>query len=312
MKNVAFVFPGQGSQQVGMLSAMIDAYPVVKNTFNEASSVLGYDMVALCLNNPQDQLNQTEFTQPAILTASVAMWRAFSAECSALPQWMAGHSLGEYSALVCAGAFDFKDALTLVSLRGKYMQEAVPEGEGALAAIIGLSDEAVLQLCMDMAEGDVLVPANYNTPGQVVIAGSMAAVTRAITVAKERGAKLAQRLPVSVPSHSLLMKPAALRLKEVIERVTFKKPAVSVVNNVDVACMNEPADIREALLRQLVSPVRWVEIIHYFLQQGVTHIVECGPGKVLSGLNKRIDRNLQLTSIYDPDTLSQFITTLRF
>lgn len=310
MNALAFVFPGQGSQHVGMLAQMMDTSLVVKETFAEASDVLGFNMSALCLENPADKLNQTEFTQPALLTASVAMWRAFQEKTDILPALMAGHSLGEYSALVCAGAIDFSAGLMLVTRRGQFMQEAVPEGEGALAAIIGLDNDIVADLCREMAEGDVLTPANFNSPGQVVIAGTMAAVTRVLDVAKSRGAKLAVRLPVSVPSHSALMKPAADRLKVVLNNITVRTPSISVLNNVDVSALENPDAIRDALLRQLVSPVRWTDTIQYFIEHDIQMVVECGPGKVLTGLNKRIDRNLKLTSIYDPDTLSQSINAM--
>ncbi len=310
MKTLGFVFPGQGSQHVGMLSDMVESFTVVSDTFAEAGDVLGYDMAALCLSNPNEQLNQTQFTQPALLTASVAMWRAFQSKTEIKPGLMAGHSLGEYSALVCAGAINFSDGLNVVSRRGEFMQDAVPEGEGALAAIIGLDNEAVAELCLEMAEGDVLTPANFNSPGQVVIAGTIAAVKRVLDVAKSKGAKLAKQLPVSVPSHSLLMKPAAERLKAVLDGVEVSVPSISVVNNVDVSVLEDPDAIRDALLRQLVSPVQWTNTIKYFTSHNVSTVIECGPGKVLTGLNKRIDRNLQLTSICDLDTLSQSIDTL--
>lgn len=310
MKTFGFVFPGQGSQHVGMLSDMLGSFPVVSDTFAEASDVLGYDMATLCLADPDEKLNQTQYTQPALLTASVAMWRAFQTKTDLKPQLMAGHSLGEYSALVCAGSINFSDGLKIVASRGEFMQDAVPEGEGALAAIIGMDNEAVAELCREMAEGDILTPANYNSPGQVVIAGSMAAVKRVLSVAKSKGAKLAKQLPVSVPSHSLLMRPAAERLKTVLDSVELKAPSISVVNNVDTSVLEDPDAIRDALLRQLVSPVQWTDTIKYFSAHNVGAVFECGPGKVLAGLNKRIDRNLLLTSIYDLDTLSQSIDTL--
>lgn len=305
MKKLAFVFPGQGSQSKGMLSNMA-ANPLIKSTFDEASDVLGYDVWSLCQEDADGLLNQTEYTQPALLATSVALWRAFSETSDIQPDYMAGHSLGEYSAYVCAGAISFSDGLNVVRARGQYMQAAMPEGEGALAAIIGLDDDAVATLCSQESAGDVLVPANYNSPGQVVIAGTMAAVSRAINAAKSHGAKLAKQLPVSVPSHSALMAPAATQLKAILDNITVHVPSVAVVNNVDVTVCNSEDGIRDALIRQLTSPVQWVRTIQYFIHNAVASVVECGPGKVLTGLTKRIDRNLKLTSIYDIDTLAQF------
>lgn len=309
MKSLAFVFPGQGSQSVGMFASM-STMPVVRDTFEEASTVLGYDMWLLCQNNPEDKLNQTQYTQPALLTCSVAMWRAWQATTCVQPHMMAGHSLGEYSALVCSDAIDFSDGLRLVSKRGEFMQAAVPAGEGALAAIIGLDDVAVANLCDEMSQGDVLSPANYNSIGQVVIAGTSEAVARVLEVAKSRGAKLAKLLPVSVPSHSELMRPAAESLKIVLDGVSVHIPAIPVVNNVDAQISNDPLAIKSALIRQLTAPVQWVNTIKYFIDHGIDTLYECGPGNVLTGLNKRIDKNLQLTSLNDPDTLAESVESI--
>lgn len=304
MKKFAFVFPGQGSQAVGMMSAFEN---VVSDTFEQASTVLGYDLWDIVQNNPDDRLNQTQYTQPALLTASIVAWRVWQQQTSLQPAMLAGHSLGEYSALVCAGAIDFTDGVKLVAARGEAMQAA---GEGALAAIIGLSDEAVTDVCQAMAEGEVLSPANFNCPGQVVIAGTKAAVARVVSVAKSKGAKMAKLLPVSVPSHCLLMASAVEKVQSVLAGMTIKEPALPVVNNVDVKINTDPDAIRDALLRQLTSPVQWVKTIQFFIDQDIKTLVECGPGKVLTGINKRIDRTLVLTSFSDPDTLTQTIETL--
>ena len=305
MAKLAFVFPGQGSQAVGMMAELAQAYPLVQETFAEASEVLGYDLWALCQNGPADKLNQTEFTQPALLAAAYAAWRVYCAQDNAVkPDYLAGHSLGEYTAWVCSGAMQFVDGVTLVEKRGQLMQAAVPAGEGAMAAIIGLDDEVVTAVCKEAKQEQVCAPANFNSIGQVVIAGEVAAVERALVLAKEKGAKIAKMIPVSVPSHSPLMQAAADQLKPLLESVTIAKPEIPVVNNANVVLPVTPADIRQGLVCQLTRPVRWVETIQFFVNAGVNHIVECGPGKVLTGLNKRIDKSLLLTAYADPATLS--------
>ncbi|OED41647.1 [acyl-carrier-protein] S-malonyltransferase [Endozoicomonas sp. (ex Bugula neritina AB1)] len=286
---LAFVFPGQGSQQVGMLADYIEE-PVVLATFAEASGVLGFDLASLVNNGPAEDLNRTENTQPALLTASVALWRLFCERGGKKPAMMAGHSLGEYSALVCAGALDFKDAVRLVHLRGKFMQDAVAPGKGAMAAIIGLDDAVVIDVCAKAAEGEVVEAVNFNAPGQVVVAGQVAAVKRAVEQAKEVGARKAIELPVSVPSHCALMRPAAERLAAELRSIALNTPEVAVVQNVTAEICKDPEQLKKNLVAQLYSPVRWVEIISIMQQSGVESFAECGPGKVLAGLNKRIVR----------------------
>lgn len=296
----AIVFPGQGSQSVGMLKDIAERYPIVKETFQEASTVLGYDAWELISVDPQEQLDQTQFTQPMLLAASYAIWRVLAEHQLTKPAALAGHSLGEYTALVCANALSFTDALRLVAMRGEFMQAAVPAGIGAMAAIIGLDEQAVLELCDSVKEeGEVLAPANYNSIGQVVIAGHKEAVDRAVASAKEKGAKMAVFIPVSVPSHSTLMQPAQQQLKPVLDTVTLHTPSMRVLNNVDVSYYQDATGIRDGLLRQLASPVRWVETMQTFASEGITTIIECGPGKVLSGLNRRIDKRFQLFATYD-------------
>lgn len=295
-KNIAVVFPGQGSQFVGMLSELSSLYPSIQKIFAEASRVLGYDLWALTQSGPAEKLDQTIYTQPAILTASYALWQILSQQFDFQPVVMAGHSLGEYSALVCAGALTFSDAVRLVSLRGQYMQEAVPEGIGALAVIIGLDEVAVQKLCEQVREKSVLAPANFNSPGQIVIAGHAEAVERAIQLAKNFGAKMAKRLPVSVPSHCDLMKPAALHFEKILAKTAFFESSCPVINNVDVKVYQTVAQIREGLLRQLYSPVRWIETV-VALKSYASQVIECGPGKVLSGLIKRIDGEFNLLSM---------------
>lgn len=303
--SLAFVFPGQGSQSVGMLNALADAYPQVAETFAEASSALGYDLWAIVTGGPEDRLNQTEVTQPAMLSAGVAVWRVWQAEKGPRPTIMAGHSLGEYSALVCAGALSFPDAVKLVADRGRYMQQAVPAGQGGMAAIVGLDDDQVRALCEQNAGGEVLAPVNFNSPGQVVIAGTAAAVARAVANAKTAGAKLAKPLPVSVPSHCALMHPAAEQMRARLAAIRIAPPAIPVLHNVHVRAESDPQAIRDALVRQIESPVRWVETVQTMAAGGVTKLIECGPGKVLAGLNKRIDKNSQTFPVYDPETLRQ-------
>jgi len=297
--SLAFVFPGQGSQSVGMLKDLAVNFSEVTSTFQEASDALGYDLWSLVQEGPAEKLNSTDVTQPAMLASGVATWRIWQAKGGAIPTVMAGHSLGEYTALVCSGSLDFVDAIKLVSQRGKFMMEAVPAGTGAMAAILGLDDETVRQVCLDAADGDVLEAVNYNSPGQVVVAGHKSAIERVTVLAKEKGAKRALELPVSVPSHCALMQPAAEKLAEVMASITFHAPSIPVLNNVDVVSNNAEADIREALKRQLFSPVRWVETIEKMSADGVDMVLECGPGKVLVGLNKRINKSMASAALID-------------
>ncbi len=304
---LAFVFPGQGSQSVGMLKDLAEAYPVVKQTFEEASDALGYDLWALTQNGPAEELNQTDKTQPAMLAAGVAVWRVWCDLTIMRPAWMAGHSLGEYTALVCADAMAFGDAVKLVADRGRFMQEAVPEGVGAMAAIIGLEDHVVVNLCAENAGDEVVSAANFNAPGQVVIAGHVAAVERTMAAAKEAGAKRALKLPVSVPSHCALMKPAAEKLGARLQEIKIESPHVSLLHNVDVAAHSAPEVIQGVLQEQLYKSVRWVDVIRFMHDQGVQAIVECGPGKVLMGLNRRIVKDLGHFTMYDPATLEKVL-----
>jgi len=304
MKKFAMVFPGQGSQTVGMLAELAGDYPIVQETFKQASEVLGYDLWQLVQEGPAEELNKTWQTQPALLTASVAVYRVWQQKYPELkPEVMAGHSLGEYSALVCAGVLDFQDAVKLVELRGKLMQQAVPEGTGAMYAIIGLDNDAIINACKQAEQGEVVSAVNFNSPGQVVIAGAKAAVERAATLCKEAGAKRALPLAVSVPSHCALMKPAADQLSVSLESITLKEAGVSVLNNVDVKSEIEADAIRNALVRQLYSPVRWTETVEKMAQNGVEVLVEVGPGKVLNGLTKRIVDSLQAVSVNDVKSL---------
>ncbi|HEJ8007097.1 ACP S-malonyltransferase [Serratia marcescens] len=304
MTQFAFVFPGQGSQTVGMLAELAAQFPIVEETFGEASSALGYDLWPLVQQGPAEELNKTWQTQPALLAASVAIFRVWQQQGGKAPALMAGHSLGEYSALVCAGVLDFKAAIRLVELRGKLMQEAVPEGTGAMYAIIGLDNDAIAKACEESAQGQVVSPVNFNSPGQVVIAGNKEAVERAGAACKAAGAKRALPLPVSVPSHCALMKPAADKLAVALQDITFNAPQVPVVNNVDVRTENDPEAIRSALVRQLYSPVRWTESVEFIAAQGVTSLLEVGPGKVLTGLTKRIVDTLTAAAVNDTASLS--------
>ncbi|KGD77663.1 ACP S-malonyltransferase [Pantoea vagans] len=304
MTQFAFVFPGQGSQTVGMLTELAATYPLVEETFREASDALGYDLWQLVSQGPAEELNKTWQTQPALLAASVVIYRVWQQQGGEQPVLMAGHSLGEYSALVCAGVLNFADAVKLVELRGKLMQEAVPEGTGAMQAIIGLDDAAIRKACEESAQGQVVSPVNFNSPGQVVIAGNKEAVERAGAACKAAGAKRALPLPVSVPSHCALMKPAADKLAVALESITFNAPAVPVINNVDVKAETDAAAIRHALVRQLYSPVRWTESVEAMAAQGVTQLLEMGPGKVLTGLTKRIVDSLTAAAVNDTASLA--------
>jgi [acyl-carrier-protein] S-malonyltransferase len=310
---LALVFPGQGSQSVGMLAALAAEQPEVERTFAEASHVLGYDLWQLCQQGPEAELARTERTQPAMLAAGVACFRAWRAHAGPLPVAMAGHSLGEYTALVCSGALEFPTAVALVQERGRLMQAAVPEGSGAMAAILGLDDDAAIAACAEAAQGEVVEAVNFNSPGQVVIAGQASAVARAIEAAKARGAKRAVTLPVSVPSHSALMRGAARQLGERLASTPLRLPQVPDVYTVDLARHASVEGIRGALEAQLYRPVRWTETIRAMLDRGITTIVECGPGKVLTSLNRRIDRRpeLAMLAIDDPKSLAQALQACR-
>ena len=301
--SLAFIFPGQGSQSVGMLKDLSENYSEVAATFQEASDALGYDLWSLIQDGPAEKLNSTDVTQPAMLASGVATWRVWQAKGGVMPSMMAGHSLGEYTALVCAGSLDYVDAIKLVSQRGQFMMQAVPAGTGAMAAVLGMDDDAVRKVCLDAAQGEVLEAVNYNSPGQVVVAGNKSAVERVCILAKEQGAKRALELPVSVPSHCALMKPAAVQLSEVLNGISFNTPSIPVINNVDVTAAESEADIRDALKRQLFSPVRWVETIEKMTADGADQFNECGPGKVLVGLNKRINKTLTSTALLDTATI---------
>lgn len=308
---LAFVFPGQGSQSVGMLSALAAAYAPVRATFAEASAALGYDLWGLAAGGPEEKLALTEITQPLMLTAGVAVWRTWCAESGAAPVVMAGHSLGEYTALVCAGALDFAEAVRLVADRARYMQEAVPPGQGGMAAVLGLSDDAVRNVCAEAAQGEVLEPANFNSPAQVVIAGTASAIARAVERAKAAGAKRTVTLAMSIPAHSSLMAPAADRLAARLQSVIVRASTIPVIHNADVATASTPDAIRRILVRQVAAPVRWVEIIQKMVGEGVRAIVECGPGKVLTGLNKRVARDVQCLAVDDPATLKEAIAATK-
>lgn len=306
---IAFVFPGQGSQTVGMLDAWSDD-PIVQATLAEGDQALGQALSALIAQGPAEELNLTTQTQPAMLLSAVAMYRAWVAQGGRTPDLVAGHSLGEYSALTAAGSLELADALRTVRIRAEAMQAAVPVGTGGMAAILGLDDDAVRAACAQAAQDQVVEAVNYNAPAQVVIAGHLQAVERACELAKAAGAKRALLLPVSAPFHSSLLQPASLVLHEALAAIPVQAPAIPLINNVDVALSADPAAIRDALVRQAWHPVRWVETIQAMAEQGVTHVVECGPGKVLSGLVKRIDRNLQALNITDPASLRQTLDTL--
>jgi [acyl-carrier-protein] S-malonyltransferase len=307
--SIAFVFPGQGSQQVGMMDGYVDDR-AVRATFDEASALLGEDLWQLAAGGPAEAQNLTRNTQPLLLTASVAIWRAWQAAGGATPSYMAGHSLGEYSALVAAGALAFRDAVPLVRFRAEAMQDAVAQGVGAMAAVIGGDDDAIAQACAEAAQGEIVEPVNYNGPGQVVIAGHRAAVERAMAAAKARGAKRAMLLPVSAPFHSSLLAPAAERLARRLADVDFASPRVPVVHNVDVTTRDTAAAMRDALARQAASPVRWTDTMRYLVAHGVTSVVECGPGRVLAGLARRTDDSLAAYSLTDAAALAEARTAL--
>ena len=310
MTRIAVVFPGQGSQSIGMMAGW-DDHPAVRATFDEASEALGDDLWALVTDGPAEALNLTTNTQPVMLTAGVAAWRAWRAAGGATPDVVAGHSLGEYSALVAAGALAFKDAVPLVRFRAQAMQEAVPAGEGAMAAVMGLEPDAVHAACAEAAQGQVVEAANLNAPGQIVIAGAKAAVERASEIAKAKGAKRAVLLPVSAPFHCALMRPAAERLAERLAGVAIVKPEIDVINNVDVAVYDDPEKIRDALVRQAYSPVRWIELVQAMGARGMSHVIECGPGKVLAGMTKRIAKEVEGGSAHDAASLEQAIAAVR-
>jgi [acyl-carrier-protein] S-malonyltransferase len=309
MTSFAFVFPGQGSQTIGMLDAFSDN-SVVRSTIEEASDCLQMDMASLISHGPKEQLDSTTNTQPVMLAAAVAIYRAWIAAGGSAPKIVAGHSLGEYAALVAAGVIDFRDAIPLVRFRADSMQKAVPIGHGGMAAILGLDDDAVRSLCLDAAAGEVVEAVNYNAPSQVVIAGHKSAVDRACILAKERGAKRALPLSVSAPFHSSLLLLASAKLRDYLASITFSQPQITLINNVDVASVNAVEDIKDALVRQAASPVRWVETVQAISSAGITHVIECGPGKVLTGLVKRIDAGLNAESINDPASLNKILESL--
>lgn len=301
----AFIFPGQGSQSVGMLATAAESWPIIEKTFSEASDLLGYDLWHLCQHGPAEELNQTTVTQPALLTASVALWRQWFVAGGKAPDYMAGHSLGEYSALVAAESLNFFDAIKLVRLRGELMQAAVPAGEGKMAAILGLEDDDVTAACSEAANGDVVSAVNFNAPGQVVIAGSAAAVDRAIEACKARGARKAMPLPVSVPSHCALMKGAAEELAAALDEVSFNDAVIPVVQNVTASVARDSDSLKSNLVKQLYSPVLWTDSVRELVANDVRIAAECGAGKVLAGLAKRIDRDLSVYGIDEPDALAK-------
>ncbi|MYM62174.1 ACP S-malonyltransferase [Pseudomaricurvus sp. HS19] len=309
-EQLAFVFPGQGSQKVGMLAELAEQYPVIQDTFSQASAVLGYDLWKLIQEGPQEELNLTERTQPMLLTASVALWRVWQEKGGAQPVLMAGHSLGEWSALVCSGVVAFEDAVKLVQLRGKFMQQAVPAGEGAMAAIIGLDDEIINKACAEASGDQVVAAVNFNSPGQVVIAGHAPAVERAIAACKEAGAKRALPLPVSAPFHTSLMKPAADQLAEHINATVFSAPQVPVVHNVNARTEADPERIKALMIEQIYTPVLWVDCTNALVAAGVAQVVECGPGKVLSGLCRRIEKSLAAQATETPADLDSALAAL--
>jgi len=308
--NLAFVFPGQGSQKIGMLADLAAVNTLVEQTFGEASEVLGYDCWELVQNGEEDAINLTERTQPILLAASVAIWRLWQQHGGPNPAAMAGHSLGEWSALVCAGAVDFADAVNIVRARGAFMQQAVPVGVGAMAAIMGIDDQIVIDACAEAAEGQVVAAVNFNAPGQVVIAGDADAVARATAICKKGGAKRAVELPVSAPFHTSLMRPAADNLAELVEATTFSAPQIKIIHNVNAQAEADPQTIKGLILEQIYKPVLWVDCVNGLAAGGAEMLIECGPGRVLNGLSKRIDRNLKSLSTDDVDSLDNALTSV--
>ncbi|PCJ50523.1 MAG: [acyl-carrier-protein] S-malonyltransferase [Gammaproteobacteria bacterium] len=311
MDSLAFVFPGQGSQSLGMLKELNDNQQIIRSTLTDASEALEYDVSKLLFEGPLEELNRTDQTQPALLASSVAIFRLWQQQSSQMPKMMAGHSLGEYSALVCAGVLDFSDALRLVRQRGRYMMQAVPEGTGSMAAIIGLDNELVEKACGEAAAGQVVSPVNYNSPGQLVIAGHKEAVNRAIVLCKEAGAKRALPIAVNFPFHCTLMLPAAEKLKQALGQITLSKPSITVINNVNVSIETEAKQITNALVKQLYSPVRWTETIQFMQSEGITTIIECGTGKVLAGLCKRIDKSITALVTADQAAFNKSLEALK-
>jgi [acyl-carrier-protein] S-malonyltransferase len=306
MSNYAVVFPGQGSQAIGMLADLAAEHPIVEQTFAQASDVLGYNLWELVQNGTAEELSQTHITQPALLTASVALWRIAAAKETFKPSLVAGHSLGEYSALVCAGVIKFEEAIALVELRGQLMQQAVPQGVGAMAAVLGLDNQTIIAACEQACEDQIVSAVNFNSPGQVVIAGNKAAVARASALCLAAGAKRVMPLPVSVPSHCALMKPAADELKLALEKVEFNAPVIKLINNVDVTSPTDAQSIKDALVRQLYMPVRWTGVIEAMAQANITELYEFGPGKVLTGLVKRIDKSIKGSAVNNLATMADF------
>lgn len=308
--NLAFVFSGQGSQKIGMLAEMAVENTLVKQTFSEASQVLGYDLWDLCQTGEQEKINQTEITQPLMLTSSVALWRVWQSKGGAQPAYLAGHSLGEWSALVCSGVVDFSDAVILVRNRGAFMQLAVPKGEGAMAAVLGVDDDKIKEICKEASSSGVVEPVNFNSPGQVVIAGKAAAVEKAIELLKAAGCKRAMPLPVSAPFHTSLMKPAAEKMALLIDQTTFHAPKIPIVHNYHAQTENDPQKIKQLMIKQIDNPVLWVDCINTLVKKGVTITVECGPGSVLCGLSKRIDKSLESYALETPTNLQSAIDAL--
>ncbi len=307
-KKLALVFPGQGSQSLGMLADIAADHAVIEVTFGEASEVLGQDLWQLCQTGTTEEINRTDITQPLLLTAGIALWRLWNESEGALPACLAGHSLGEYTALVAASAIEFTEAVKLVNLRGKYMQEAVPAGVGSMAAVLGLADEQIVDICEQAAQNQIVSAVNFNSPGQVVIAGHAEAVDRAIKMCKDAGAKRALALAVSVPSHCELMRPAADKLQQALEQIEVNQPNIPVVQNVSATMQQTPQAIKQSLVEQLYRPVLWVDCVNSMVDQGVEQVIECGPGKVLSGLNKRISRQLNVASIGDLSGLEKSLS----
>lgn len=309
-RNLAFVFPGQGSQKIGMLAELAEFNPTVEATFKEASDTLNYDLWQMIQQGEQEDINLTERTQPMLLASSVAIWRLWNEKGGSAPAQMAGHSLGEWSALVCAGAVDFADAVKIVRARGAFMQQAVPLGQGAMAAILGLADDIIIAACDSAREDGVVDAVNFNAPGQVVIAGTAAAVDRAIAICKEAGAKRAMALPVSAPFHTSLMQPAAEQLAAIVESTTFSSPSIPVVHNVTATSESDAGRIKWLMLEQIYKPVLWVDCVQALKAAGAEYFIECGPGRVLNGLTKRIDRDLKSFSTDDVASLDNALTSI--